>query len=118
MPPAARAAVTRAVTQAVTWFTLFNLIAVPLIGRGVWALMLAFAREDFRLVSVLVSVLGAVAILGVNAWLTRRAARAGLGRRGQMVMWLVTGGTFALTIGFGTFSPINLLIALVGSAAR
>ena len=86
MPPAAKA--------PVTWFALFNLIAAPLIGRGVWALMLTLVRDDFRLVAVLVSVIGAVA------------------------MWLITGGTFAITIGFGVFSPINLLIALVGAAAR
>ena len=109
MPPAAK--------PAVTWFALFNLLAVPLVGRGIWALMLSFERGDLRLASVLLSVLGAVAILGVNAWLTRRATLAGLGRAGQMVMWIVTGLTFAVTIGFGTFSPINLVIALIASAA-
>ena len=110
MPPAAKA--------PVTWFALFNLIAAPLIGRGIWALMLTLVTEDFRLVAVLVSVIGAVGILAVNGWLTWRATRAGLGRYGQMAMWLITGGTFAITIGFGVFSPINLAIALVGAAAR
>ncbi|HUF87424.1 MAG TPA: hypothetical protein VMM59_08580 [Thermohalobaculum sp.] len=107
MPPAAK-------TQ-VTWFALFNLIAAPLIGRGVWALMLGLNTDRFRLMAVLVSVAGAVAILGVNAWLTRRATLAGLPRGGQIALWLITGGTFALTIGFGVFSPVNLLLALLWS---
>ena len=109
MPPAAK--------PAVTWFALFNLIAVPLAGRGIWALMFSSEREALRLASVLLSVAGAVAILAVNVWLTRRATLAGLGRGGQMAMWIVTGLTFAVTIGFGVFSPINLVIALLSAAA-
>ncbi len=110
MPPAAKV--------PVTWFALFNLIALPLIGRGIWAVMLALNADEMRLAGVLVSVLGLVAILGLNAWLTHWATRAGLPRRGQLVMWLVTGATFAVTIGFGVFSPISLVIMVIGSAAR
>ena len=109
MPEAAKA--------PVTWFALFNLIALPVIGRGIWAVMLSLNADDYRLAGVLVSVVGLVAILGVNAWLTRWATLAGLPRRGQMVMWLVTGLTFATTIGFGVFSPINLVIMAMSSAA-
>ncbi len=105
MPPAAKV--------PVTWFALFNLIAAPLIGRGVWALMLTLNAEQLRLAAVMVSLAGALGILAVNAWLTHRATRAGLPRGGQMAMWLITGGTFALTIGAGVFSPINLILALM-----
>jgi len=45
--------------------------------------------------------------------LTARATRAGLPRKGQMALWLVTGGTFAVTVGFGVFSPIELALALL-----
>jgi hypothetical protein len=109
MPPAAK--------TPVTWFVLFNLIALPLIGRGIWTLMLALNADELRLAGVLVSVLGTLLITLINAWLTQWATWAGLPRRGRMAMWLVTGLTFALTIGLGVFSPINLLIMLVTSAA-
>lgn len=108
MPEAAKA--------PVTWFALFNLIALPLIGRGVWALMLALDAGGLQLVAVLVSLAATVAILGVNVWLTRWATLEALPRRGQMAMWLVTGATFAVTIGFGVFSPINLVIMAIVSA--
>lgn len=111
MPPAADAPAPW--KTPVTWFALFNLIAAPLIGRGIWALMAALNTDQWRLAAVLVSVAGAAGILAVNAWLTHRAAAAGLPRPGQMALWIITGGTFALTIGLGVFSPINLVIALL-----
>lgn len=99
--------------QPVTAFALFNLIAVPLVGRGVWAAMLWLNAGQAVLVAVLLSVVAAFGILGVNAALTVRAARAGLPQAGRTTLWLVTGVTFALTIGTGMFSPLTLLHALI-----
>jgi len=97
----------------VAWFVLFNLIAVPFIGRALWMFMLHLAAADARLVAVALSLVGAVGILAANVLLTARATRAGLPRKGQMALWLVTGGTFAVTVGFGVFSPIELALALL-----
>ena len=97
----------------VTWFALFNLLAAPVIGRAVWFVMAGLNAEDARLAAVGMSLVGALGILGVNVWLTWWATRAGLPRRGQMALWLITGGTFAITIGFGVFSPLNLLVGTV-----
>ena len=99
-----------------TFFVLFNLIALPLIGHGIWTIMLALNADDYRLSGVLVSVIGTLLITLINAWLTQWATRAGLPRRGQMVMWGITGLTFALTIGLGVFSPINFLVMIAGWA--
>ncbi|MHA1529212.1 MAG: hypothetical protein ACTSVG_09330 [Alphaproteobacteria bacterium] len=67
--------------------------------------------------AVALSLAGAVGILAINSSLSWWAMRENLPRSGQMAMWLITGGTFVLTIGFGSFSPINLLIALVRAGA-
>ncbi|MFQ5567808.1 MAG: hypothetical protein ACE5EU_15760 [Paracoccaceae bacterium] len=101
----------------VTWFALFNLLGAPFVGRAVWFLMMQLNNEHLRLASVALSLGGAVGILVVNAILTRRAGREGLPRHGQQAMWLITGATFVLTIGFGFFSPVNLLIAMVRAGA-
>ena len=101
----------------VTWFVLFNLIAAPFAGRGVWLIMLQLNQGSLRVASVVLSLGAAVGILAVNAILTRQAGREGLPGRGQIAMWMFTGGTFVLTIGFGFFSPVNLVIAMLRAAA-
>jgi hypothetical protein len=101
----------------VTWFALFNLIAAPFVGRAVWLIMQQLNADDARIAAVALSLAGAVGILGINSYLSMRATREGLPRRGRQAMWLITGGTFVLTIGFGFFSPINLVIALVRAGA-
>jgi len=104
---------TRSWQAPVTWFALFNLLGAPFAGRAVWAAMQVLHGAGDTGLAVLLSVLVAVGILGVNAGLTWWATRAGLPRRGQMALWLITGGTFALTIGVGMFSPINLIFLLL-----
>ena len=101
----------------VTWFALFNLLGAPFIGRGIWAAMQALHGEKMLAAAVAVSLVGAIGILAVNSGLTVWATRSGLPRKGQMILWLITGGTFALTIGFGTFSPVNLVIVFLGAVA-
>lgn len=101
----------------VAWFVLFNLIAVPFIGRALWLAMLRLNAADARLSAVALSLAGALGILAANALLTAQASRAGLPRRGRMAMWLVTGGTFAVTVGFGVFSPVELVLGLLRLAA-
>lgn len=101
----------------VAWFVLFNLIAVPFIGRVIWFLMLQLNAGEARFAAVALSLAGALGILAANAVLTVRATRAGLPRKGQAALWLVTGGTFAVTIGFGVFSPVELVLALLRMAA-
>ena len=96
-------------------FAAFNLLIVPFLGRGAWYFMLRLNEADAKPGAVLLSLLTALAIAGANALLTARATAAGLPRRGQMALWLATGATFALTIGTGFFSPVNLLIALLRS---
>jgi len=100
----------------VTWFALFNLLAAPAIGRLVWLVMAGLNADGARFAAVGMSLVGALGILGVNVWLTWWASRAGLPRRGQMALWLITGGTFAITVGFGVFSPVTLVIALLRMA--
>ena len=101
----------------VTWFALFNLIAAPFVGRAVWFFMQQLNADDARIGAVALSLAGAVGILAINSTLSWRATREGVPRRGRQAMWLITGGTFVLTIGFGSFSPINLLIAMVRAGA-
>ena len=101
----------------VTWFALFNLLGAPFVGRAVWFLMQQLNADSAVIGAVALSLAGAVGILAINAYLSWWAGREGLPRPGQMSMWLITGGTFVLTIGFGSFSPINLLIALVRAGA-
>lgn len=100
----------------VAWFVLFNLIAVPFLGRALWMFMLRLNAADGQLSAVALSLAGALGILAANAILTALASRAGLPRNGQMAMWLVTGGTFAITVGFGVFSPLELVLALLRMA--
>ena len=97
----------------VVYFVLFNLLGAPVIGRGVWLAMQGLNAGGDRLAAVAVSLAGAIGILAVNVLITLWASREGLPRRGRMILWLVTGGTFILPIGFGIFSPVNLLIALI-----
>ena len=99
----------------VIWFALFNLIAAPFIGRAIWFFMQQMNADNMRVGAVALSLAGAVGILATNSALSVWAARSGLPKDGQRAMWLITGGTFVLTIGFGTFSPINLVIALLRS---
>jgi hypothetical protein len=101
----------------VTWFALFNLLAAPFVGRAVWLFMQQLNAGNAQIGAVALSLAGAVGILGVNSYLSARATREGVPRRGRQAMWLITGGTFVLTIGFGFFSPINLVIALVRAGA-
>ena len=101
----------------VTWFALFNLLAAPFIGRAVWLFMQQLNAGDAILGAVALSLAGAVGILAINGYLSMRATREGVPRRGRQAMWLITGGTFVLTIGFGFFSPIDLVIALVRAGA-
>ena len=100
----------------VIWFALFNLIAAPFIGRLIWYVMQQLNTGDLRIAAVALSLAGAIGILAVNSFLTVRAARCGLPKNGQRALWLITGGTFVLTVGFGTFSPINLVIAWLRAA--
>lgn len=92
-----------------TFFVLFNLIGAPLIGRLVWLGMVNLDAGSMRLAAVLLSVLGATAILAVNVVLTRRSIAAGLPDPGGSILWIVTGLTFILTIGTGFFSPLTLI---------
>lgn len=101
----------------VAWFVLFNLLAAPFVGRAVWFFMQQLNAEQARGVAVALSLVAAVGILAVNSYLCWQAMRAGIPRLGYQVMWLITGLTFVLTIGFGFFSPINLLIGMVRFAA-
>ena len=102
----------RAWHSAVTAFVLFNLIAVPLIGQLAW-LTMERLREGAIVAAVAVSVVAAVAILGVNALLTLRTGRAGAPQGVERALWAVTGLTFVLTIGTGFFSPVMLVWALL-----
>jgi len=108
---------TEAWKAPVAWFALFNLLAAPFIGRAIWYSMSSLNAEGAIMAAVGLSLVGAIGILGANVGLTVWATHAGLPRKGQMALWLITGGTFALTIGTGTFSPVNLVIALLHSAA-
>lgn len=101
----------------VTCFVLFNLLGAPLTGRAIWLVMQGLTADGGIAAAVAVSLAGAVGILAVNAGLSIWAGRRGVPRKGLMALWLITGGTFVLTIGFGTFSPINLAIGLVRMAA-
>ena len=98
-------------------FVLFNLLGAPLVGRTIWLIMQGLNAEGGILAAVALSLAGAVGILAVNAYLSVWAGRTGVPRKGLMALWLITGGTFVLTIGFGTFSPINLVIGLVWMGA-
>ena len=98
-------------------FVLFNLLGAPLIGRSVWLLMQEINTDDGRIIAVVLSLATAVGILAVNAMTCIWSGRQGLPRDGLRILWLITGGTFVLTIGFGTFSPINLVIAMLRAAA-
>ena len=64
--------------------------------------------------AVLISVVAILLILGINIVLIKAATRAGLPGQGQLIMWLITGTTFALAIWLGVFSPINLMLGLIG----
>ena len=97
--------------RPVTGFVLFNVLGVPLIGRGAWAAMESL-RADAIALAVGVSVLAAVAILGMNAVLTLRADHAGVPPGVRAVLWAITALTFVLTIGTGFFSPLTLVWAL------
>ena len=101
----------------VTWFALFNLVATPFIGRAIWYFMQLLNADRLLIAAVALSLAGAIGILATNSLLTVWAARSGLPKNGQRAMWLVTGVTFLLTVGFGTFSPINLVIAGLRAAA-
>ena len=101
----------------VVYFVLFNLLAAPLIGRGAWLLLQGLEAEGSRIAAVTMSVLAPVGILTVNALITFWATREALPRRGRAILWIITAGTFLLPIGFGTFSPVNLVIAMVRAAA-
>jgi hypothetical protein len=101
----------------VTYFVLFNLLGAPLIGRGVWLVMQGLNAEGDRIAAVAVSLLAPIGILAVNALLTVWATREGLAKRGRAILWIITAGTFLLPIGFGTFSPVNLIIAAIRAAA-
>lgn len=97
----------------VTWFALFNLIGAPIVGRVLWSVMTHLHGSGATGAAVGLSLVGAVGILAANIGLTWWATQAGLPRLGQMVLWLITGATFVLTVGLGVFSPINLVIALL-----
>lgn len=98
--------------RAVTSFVLFNLIAVPLIGQMAWLTMEGL-RDGAIAMAVLVSVLVALAILGVNVVFSWKARRAAAPSGAQMTLWAITALTFVLTIGTGFFSPLMLVWALV-----
>jgi len=101
----------------VAWFALFNLLAAPFIGRAIWFYMIQLNANEARMAAVALSLVGAIGIVAVNTLLTLWAMRAQIPRIGAQVMWLVTGLTFILTVGFGSFSPINLAIAMFRAAA-
>ena len=100
----------------VTWFALFNLVATPFIGRALWYFMQLLNADGLPIAAVVLSLAGVIGILATNSGLTVWAARSGLPKNGQRAMWLITGVTFLLTVGFGTFSPINLAIAWLRAA--
>jgi hypothetical protein len=100
----------------VSYFVLFNLLGAPLIGRGVWLVMQGLNTEGDRLAAVAISLLAPIGILAVNVLLTLWAIREALPKTGRAILWIVTAGTFLLPIGFGAFSPVNLLIAAIRAA--
>lgn len=100
----------------VTYFVLFNLLGAPVIGRGIWLLMQNLNAEGDRIAAVAVSLLAPIGILAINVLITLWAIREDLPRRGRAILWIVTGGTFILPIGFGTFSPVNLVILAIRAA--
>lgn len=99
----------------VTLFALYNLIAVPIVGRAAWLAMQMLHGDGLLLAAVALSVVAALGILAGNVVLTLRAARAGVPEGGRTALWAITGLTFVLTIGTGFYSPLTLLQALVTS---
>lgn len=97
----------------ITLFVVFNLVAVPIIGRLAWAAMGGLHAGGSAGAAVVLSMSTAGGILAVNILLARATARHAkpLARR---VLIGATAVTFALTIGTGFFSPVNLLLALFG----
>ncbi|MEM6487377.1 MAG: hypothetical protein AAF677_03760 [Pseudomonadota bacterium] len=95
-------------------FAIVNLVAAPIAGRLGWSAMQALEASGARFGAVLLSVVLAAAILGVNVLFVRGAERAGLGRYGVMTLALIAGAQFAATIGTGTFSLVNLALGRVG----
>ena len=96
----------------VTSFALFNLIGVPLIGQLAWLTMEGL-RDGAVGLAVLVSVLTAMGIAGVNIYLTLKAVWADAPPGVKLVLWGITVLTFVLTIGTGFFSPLLLVWALI-----
>lgn len=96
-----------------TAFAVVNVIAVPLAGRLAWRVMSSLDAQQHTVFAVVISLLTAFGILAANVLLCASAARRGAPRPVLTAMWGWTVGTFALTIGAGFFSPLNLLAALV-----
>ncbi|MEM8792383.1 MAG: hypothetical protein AAGE80_12260 [Pseudomonadota bacterium] len=100
--------------NAVSAFAAFNLLAVPTMGRLTWLGMSRLTESNGPFAGVMLSLVMVVLILLINIALYRWAVRRGLPKPGQMVLFLIIGLTFALPIGTGSFSPINLAINLLG----
>ncbi|MEM7505646.1 MAG: hypothetical protein AAF415_02785 [Pseudomonadota bacterium] len=100
--------------RALSLFILVNLIAVPIADHLAWDAMLRLNARHGPLMATGLSLLTAGVILLVNILLIRAAVQAGLPKLGELALWIVTGLTFALTIGTGRFSPLNFLVTLAG----
>ncbi|MGF1551795.1 MAG: hypothetical protein ACFBWO_04735 [Paracoccaceae bacterium] len=98
---------------AIALFVAANLVAVPLIGRLGWRAMAAVTESAGPFAGAMLSVVVAGIVLGLNVLIVRRAIAAGLPRLGQMALFALAGGQFALTIGTGFFSVVNLAAALM-----
>lgn len=100
--------------RPIAMFVGFNLIVLPIVGRLAWMAMLSLNTTGDIWLAVAVSLLVTLVALGVNLWLCREASRAGAPRPLVYALWGVTVLTFGVAIGFGAFSPVNLILALLG----
>jgi hypothetical protein len=98
----------------VAMFAGFNLIVLPIMGRLAWMAMLSLNTTGDIWLAVALSLVVTLVALGVNLWLCREASRAGAPRPLVYLFWGVTVLTFGVAIGFGAFSPVNLVMAVLG----
>ncbi|MEO0819752.1 MAG: hypothetical protein AAF074_04905 [Pseudomonadota bacterium] len=101
--------------RALGVFVVFNLVAVPLLGRLAWMAMEALNADGARFAAVLVSLAASVAILAGNVVVIRWATLGEMPRLGQMGLWIFTGTQFAVTIAAGFFSLVDFAWVLLGT---
>lgn len=94
-------------------FIVFNMVVVPITDRLAWDGMLQLTASHGPLAGVGLSLAAAAAILVANILIYNYARSSGLPGLGQMVLFVLIAVTFALPIGTGRFSPVNLIIDLL-----